>query len=92
MPFILYVFLYPVCTLGPYEHVRAGDLGGGDDTALVLSGSHDGSKQAAAQESGGEFPKSGIGWFKKKTRLSFYTTVAIICCHRALSFKVYLSL
>ncbi|MEQ2203222.1 hypothetical protein XENOCAPTIV_027041 [Xenoophorus captivus] len=27
---------------GPYEHVRVGDPGGGDDPALVLSGSHNG--------------------------------------------------
>lgn len=44
-----------VCNSGPHEYVRAGNLGGGNDTALVLSGSHQWQKQTAPQKPRGKY-------------------------------------
>lgn len=41
--------------LGPDEHVPAGDLRGGDHTALVLPGSHYRQEQTTPQEPGGRY-------------------------------------
>ncbi len=51
---------------GPDEHVPAGDPGGGDDTALVLPGSHHRQEQTAPQEPGGRYRAS---WVTQDTRL-----------------------
>lgn len=45
------LFFHP----GPDEHVPAGDRGGGDDTALVLPGSHHRQEPTAPQEPGGTY-------------------------------------
>lgn len=42
-----------VCQSGADEHVRAGNPGGGDDTAMVLTRSHHRQKQTAPQKPGG---------------------------------------
>lgn len=64
---MLWLFFHP----GPDEHVPAGDPGGGDDTALVLPGSHHRQEQTAPQEPGGRYR---VSWGSQDTRL--YDTIS----------------
>lgn len=54
------MFFHP----GPNEHVPAGDPGGGDDTAMVLPGSHHRQEQTAPQKPGGVYSSGGAGSHK----------------------------
>lgn len=69
---------------GPDEYVPAGDPGGGDDTALVLSGSKYRQKQTASQKPGGRCctnmaPRGDVLKHPFKNGTALYSTPVFLC-------------